>query len=140
MDWALGDLSSNNKRDFFNSFSYNTVNVCTSLPCSSTYNFFSTFTEYGLVDNVAVNMSTNVHECNISLPSPPVAAPMINPSPSPSTSTKAQTISRKSNSSSPPSLPSSSTCDPLSADWICGCVHDDPIIALCVLHQWSHKK
>ena len=72
-------------------------------------------------------MGTNIISCPVS-PSIPISSPPQQKAPS----TQKQHLS--------PTLPSSSSHTPYSTEWIRGCIHEDPSLALCALKQWTHKK
>ena len=102
---------------FFNMFF---DNVSTSIPCISTYDIFSLYHE---PYPVGTNTISSPILPSISIPSPPQQkAP----------STQKQHLS--------PTLPSSSSHTPYSAEWIHGRVHEDPSLALHALKWWTHKK
>jgi len=102
---------------FFNMF---LDNISISIPCISTYDIFSLYHE-------SYPMGTNIISCPVS-PSIPISSPPQQKAPS----TQKQHLS--------PTLPSSSSHTPYSTEWIRGCIHEDPSLALCALKQWTHKK
>jgi len=100
---------------FFNTF---LDNVSTSIPCISTYDMFSLYHE-------EYPLGTNVISSSVSIPSP---------------SPPKQKAPPLKEQRSKPTLPSSSSHAPYSAEWICGRIHEDPTLALRALKRWTHKK
>ena len=95
-------------------------NVSTPVPCISTYDIFSLYHESYPVGTNATSSSVPP---SIPIPSPPQQ--------------KAPPTQKQCPS---PTLPSSSSHTPYSAEWIRGHVHEDPTLALRALKWWTHKK
>src|SRR3984957_13546545 len=96
------------------SFSFFTMfldNVSTSIPCISTYDIFSLYHESYPAGTNTISPSVS---SSIPVPSPPQQ--------------KAPLKQQKQRLS--PTLPSSSTHPPYSAEWIHGRIHEDPSLAL----------